>query len=73
MNKIEFEWQRTVLKKLHKNCPPTVLSIVPLELWLERCLQSYSFFPVTHKNFLAYYICVGFGKKRIVTMRCQQS
>jgi hypothetical protein len=30
---------------------------VPLELWLVGCSQSYSFFPVTHKNFLAYYMC----------------
>jgi hypothetical protein len=28
-----------------------------LELWLVGCSQSYSFFPVTHKNFLAYYMC----------------
>jgi hypothetical protein len=39
------------------NIKSTVLSIVPLELWLVGCSQSYYFFPVTHKNFLAYYMC----------------
>jgi hypothetical protein len=40
---------------------------VPLELWLVGCSQSYSFFSVTHKNFLAYYMCgiLNFSGKNI--------